>query len=77
VYEERTEGNSYSFVAKSPSGTQNVMRILLPAAPVEIAVTGPDGLPMHEVEQSWDAGTRTCRVKFANHCDGVRVTLTW
>jgi len=40
-------------------------------------VTGPDGQPVNEVEPSWDAGTRTCRVKFANHCDGVCVTLTW
>ena len=77
VYEERTEGRSYFFVAKSPAGTQNVMRILLPAAPVDIAVIGPDGRPVNEVEQSWDAGTQTCRVKFANHCDGVCVTLTW
>ena len=77
VYNEKTEDRSYSFVAKSPSGTQNVMRVLLPAVPIEIAVVGSDGQPVSEVEHSWDAGTQTCRLRFPNHCDGIRVTLSW
>jgi len=77
VYNEQIADHSYSFVAKSPSGTQNVMRILLPDAPVKIEVTGPDGQDVKEMDHSWDAGTHTCRLRFPNHCDGVRVTLNW
>ncbi len=77
IYNETVEGRSYSFVAKSPSGTQNVMRILLPAEPTKVVVTGADGQDVKEMDRSWDAGTHTCRLRFPNHCDGVRVTLTW
>ncbi len=77
VYEEKGDGDSYSFITKSPSGTQNVMRILLPAKPTQTKMTGPDGQPIQELTSSWDAGTHTCRLRFPNHCDGVRVTLTW
>jgi hypothetical protein len=53
------------------------MRILLPGAPVEVVVTGPDGQNVDAMDHSWDAGTHTSRLRFPNHCDGVRVTLEW
>ncbi|MDR3712175.1 MAG: hypothetical protein P4L51_05125 [Puia sp.] len=77
VYEEVSTGHSYSFLTKSPSGTQNSMRIALPAAPLVTKVTGPDGRDLEGVSVSWDADTKTVLLRFQNDCDGVRVRIEW
>ncbi|MDP4292426.1 MAG: hypothetical protein Q8908_15215, partial [Bacteroidota bacterium] len=46
VYQETTGKNSYSFVAKSPLNTTNVMRVLLPAAPKKVTVSDAGGQVM-------------------------------
>ena len=38
AYDEKVSAKSYSFITKSPSKTQNVMRIQLPSKPKEIIV---------------------------------------
>ena len=76
VYEEEIKGNTYSFIAKSPSETQNAMRILLPSNPKNTTVTGPDQKKL-DVESSWDSGTNTYLLQFENHCDGVKVEIGW
>lgn len=76
VYEEKTTGNSYSFVAKSPLNTTNVMRVLLPKKPGKIEVADPEGKHL-QAETSWDESSNTSFLSFENYPDGVRVKLSW
>jgi hypothetical protein len=75
VYNETTGKRTWSFLTKSPSGTNNVMRILLPAKPVQVSVL-KDGKPW-AVESSWDQASHTCLLKFINDCDGINVSISW
>jgi hypothetical protein len=77
IYNERQQGNQYSFVAKSPLNTRNSMRILLPAAPVKTMLTNSKGEKIDNVQQSWDAASHTCYLGFDNDPDGITVTLSW
>ncbi|WP_246197783.1 hypothetical protein [Chitinophaga agrisoli] len=77
VYEEeRPSDHSYSFVARSPSGTQNAMRVLLPAEPTSVTIAGPGEQP-EEIEIEWDEDTHTALVMFINRSEGVRVVMSW
>lgn len=76
VYEEKRDGNDYSFVTKSPSGTQNVMRILLPARPTYVVITDQYGKQL-QGKNEWDELSSTCLVQFINSADGIRVELKW
>lgn len=76
VYDERITKNEYSFVAKSPLNTTNVMRILLPGKTGKITVTDAGGKAL-ESESSWDETSKTCFLKFENNPDGVHVKLSW
>jgi len=76
VYDEKVTGSSYSFVAKSPLNTTNVMRVLLPGKANNIKVTDANGKKL-ESETSWDEGSKTCFLRFENYPDGVRVELSW
>jgi hypothetical protein len=67
VYEEKVMKNGYSFIAKSPLNTTNVMRILLPDAAGKSLVS----------ESSWDTSSKTCFLKFENNPDGVQVKISW
>jgi hypothetical protein len=40
-------------------------------------VTGPQGQPVQDVKQSWDAASKTCFLSFENYPDGVKVELEW
>ncbi len=76
VYEEKKSTNSYSFIAKSPSGTNNAMRILLPAKPKTIIVKDRNGKQM-EYKNEYDQATKTCLLQFVNSSDGVSVEIKW
>jgi hypothetical protein len=76
VYEEKVTNNSYSFVAKSPLNTTNVMRILLPEKPKTIEVTDSAGASL-QAESSWDEGSKTYFLSFENSPEGVRVKFAW
>ncbi len=76
VYDETKSQQQYSFLTKSPSGTQNIMRIWLPAKPQHITATQTSGTAV-PFTQEWDAGSHTALLKFVNDCDGIRVTCTW
>jgi len=76
AYDEKIEKNTYSFVLKSPINTTNNMRVLLPAEPHTVKVTGPDGAPLETV-QSWEPTSKTCFLSFENYPDGVTVALAW
>ena len=72
-YDERRTAKSYSFTAKSPAQTSNVMRILLPAKPKSVRLDGTK-------TDSWKwnrADHNTLLLKFENNPDGVKVDIEW
>lgn len=77
VYDEKVGKNGYSFIAKSPANTNNVMRILLPAEPKKITVTEAAGKLITDVKNSWDSSGKTCFLGFENSPEGVKVQLEW
>ena len=72
-YDEKIDGNSYSFVAKSPINTTNVSRVLLPAKPSSVLVNGTEVFD----EAAWHEASKTYLVKFENNPDGVSVKFVW
>ena len=70
-YDEVIGKRSYSFTAKSPAETDNVMRVLLPREPRDIkASTSP-------FTSEWDADTHTLLLRFENNPDGIQVKIEW
>ena len=69
--DEVIEKQTYSFMAKSPAETDNIMRILLPKQPKEIMVSS------NHFTSEWDDDTHTLLLQFENHPDGVQVKIEW
>ena len=69
-YDEAVARRRYAFVSKSPAGTDNVMRILLPHAPREV-------LLQVQNEWEWDEASHTLLLRFSNSPDGVPVVIKW
>lgn len=71
--DEQRTGSSYSFTAKSPIDTDGISRVLLPERPSSVTVNG------EEVSDraSWDAGSSTCLITYANSPDGVKIVFSW
>ena len=69
-YDEVRIRNSYSFVAKSPAETNNVMRVLLPRKPKQVNVSVSN-------QSQWDEETHTLLLLFENHPKGVHVEIRW
>jgi hypothetical protein len=76
IYDEKKTKKEYSFVAKSPLNTTNVMRVLLPSKADKIDVTDASGKALR-VDKSWDEPSKTCYLKFENDPEGVYVKMTW
>lgn len=76
VSKEKAEGNGFTFIAKSPLYTTNVMRILLPARATRWEVTSSTGQAV-EHSFSWDEESGTAFLKFENSPDGISVKLAW
>jgi hypothetical protein len=76
VYNEKITKHSYSFIAKSPLNTNNVMRVLLPGKADKIEVTDATGKVL-QLNTSWDASSKTCFLSFENNPDGVHIKLSW
>jgi hypothetical protein len=76
VYDEKTTKKEYSFVAKSPLNTTNVMRVLLPGKPGKIEVTDAEGKTIKS-DTAWHESSKTYFLKFENSPEGVRVNLSW
>ena len=70
-YDEQEGRSSYSFTAKSPANTDNVMRILLPHKPKKVSV----GATRHQ--HTWDKQSMTLLLQFENSPEGVPVEVTW
>ena len=77
IYNEVSGKRKYTFVAKSPVNTTNVMRVLLPAAPKKIIITDVKGIALTGTLNSWDKSSKTCFLSFENNPDGVRVAFSW
>jgi hypothetical protein len=77
VYNEKWEGNSYSFIAKSPIETANVMRVLLPKEAKECAISGPNGEQAMNSSWAWDKSSNTVLIKFENNPDGISVKINY
>ncbi|MEA4918998.1 hypothetical protein [Proteiniphilum sp.] len=76
VSDEKRDGNRYTFTAKSPIQTTNVMRILLPGEASACKVTNKDGEPVDH-HFSMDKKSGTVFLKFENDPDGINVQLEW
>ncbi|MDQ2720010.1 MAG: hypothetical protein M3Z26_09680 [Bacteroidota bacterium] len=74
VYKEKRSAHSYSFITKSPSNTQNVMRVLLPSKPSSVGVKDADGKTL-ESKNSWDELSKTCLLQFVNSANGIIVEI--
>jgi len=74
--QERSE-HRYTFTAKSPSGTQNVMRVLLPEHPKSIKVYNADQSMANEATYNWDQRSHTVLIRFENSAAGKRVKIEW
>ena len=70
-YDEQTGKRSYSFIAKSPAETNNVMRILLPKQPKNVKVS------VQTFTSEWDKATHTLLLQFENNPEGVQVNIEW
>ena len=78
IYDEKVGKDSYSFVAKSPINTTNVMRIRLPEEPKEMKLNcGLEGVILNQDACGWDAKSKTLLLSFENNPDGVNVAISW
>ncbi len=77
MYGEKRSKHSYSFVAKSPDSTNNVMRVLLPAKPQSIVVKNAGGNVVNNASFDWDEASHTCLLKFMNASDGRSIVINW
>jgi hypothetical protein len=76
VYDEKRTKKEYSFVAKSPLNTTNVMRLLLPSKATKVEISDASGKTL-PFDTSWDEPSKTCYLKFENNPEGVYVKMTW
>lgn len=74
--EKRSKGH-YTFIAKSPIDTYNVMRVLLPSRPRTCRITEPNGLKSVNSIWEWDEISKTVLIHFDNNPDGIVVDITY
>lgn len=77
VYNETITEHSYSFVAKSPQNTTNVMRVLLPKEPLKLKLTNSEHESIKADDYKWDESTRSLLLVFENSPDGINALLQW
>ena len=69
--DEVTTSHSYSFVAKSPANTDNIMAILLPKKPRKISTTAP------HYNSHWAKKERVLHLEMENSPEGIQVSIEW
>lgn len=77
IYNEEIKTGEYSFIAKSPVNTSNVMRILLPAKPLSFKIKDATGNDLKTATCEWDKKSKTCRIVFDNNPQGIAVTVKY
>ena len=76
VYDEKRSTRRYTFLTKSPSSTNNVMRVLLPAKPLAVTVKDVNGNDVASIN-NWDEMSQTSLLQFVNSSAGIMVTIKW
>jgi hypothetical protein len=76
LYDEKKNAHVYTFITKSPSNTDNVMRVLLPSKPLSVKVKDAAGNSI-ENKNTWDGLSQTCLLQFINSSDGRNVEIKW
>jgi hypothetical protein len=77
VYDEKRTKSSYSFIAKSPIETANIMRVLLPDPPAGCSILNNNGEPATDSNWKWDDASHTMLIQFENHPDGITVNINY
>ncbi|WP_300599265.1 hypothetical protein [Niabella sp.] len=78
AYEEQYQQGKYSFLLKSPTGTINMMRIYLPAAPKEVRLSKKNtDTDVRLLRKDWDAGSNTLLLQFENESEGIRAVINF
>jgi hypothetical protein len=77
IYNEVAGKNQYSFIAKSPLSTTNVMRVLLPDEPNKVTVSNANGVALTDIQSVWDKTSKTCLLSFENNPEGIKVVFSW
>jgi len=77
ISDEKINPGEYSFVAKSPINTTNIMRILLPTKPVLYSIKDREGNILKNVTTNWDGKSNTCLLVFENSPEGITVSIKY
>lgn len=77
IYDENIAGRQYSFVAKSPINTTNVMRVLLPSKPTTCSIKDDKGAQLKDSDWKWDQKSKTLWMTFDNSPEGIFVTIKY
>ena len=77
IYEEKNNPGEYSFIAKSPLNTTNIMRVLFPSKPTSYSIKSLDGNILKEASWEWDKESKTCRVIFENNPEGITIGIKY
>lgn len=75
VSDEIRDKKSYSFIAKSPIETTNVMRILLPTSPKQCEILNKNKQALSDATWKWDNESKTLLIQFENDPEGVFVKI--
>lgn len=75
ISNQKTTKNSFSFIAKSPLNTTNVMRIQLPKKPNEMTLFDKNEKSITSFKSDWNKETNTLWLEFSNSNEGVKVVL--
>lgn len=74
AYDEKMNGKRFTFLFKSPSKTNNAMRIYLPSKPLKVVLKN-QGHDLAILKQEWHDVTKTLLLKFENFSEGVNVDI--
>ena len=69
-YDEHLSSHSYSFTAKSPTATTNIMCLHMPHEPERVTANTT-------IHSRWDPQTKLLHLGFENSPDGVQVKIEW
>lgn len=76
VTDEVSTKKSYQFLAKSPSKTNNIMRILLTGKPTKVTASS-SGKELSLTKNDWNENSKTLLLGFENFSEGVQVNISW
>lgn len=77
VYDEVADAHQYQFLVKSPSNTNNIMRVLLPKKPASVSAVQEKSGKLTLQKNEWDESSKTLLLGFENYSEGVQVKINW